>query len=241
MKIKAFLLTIVVVFSVFCTASCKGSGNDSNKKDREYNEEEVVSAAKDLIKKSEVLNEIYYGHGIECDMGDISNVNGYYFPADILSLRKFGVETLSDIKELTRECFTEAQSSQMINTVLSSVKDSNGDIIFFARYYQEYDTMDMSLEKCIMVYSKYDVLLKDEVEYLYDTVRVCDVDGDIIYVEIDGRLSRRWSLCPNLWLLSSPLSRRPSVPTPTPWSLSRNSSCEICSRVRRIRWALLSI
>ena len=38
-----------------------------------------------------------------------------------------------------------------------------------------------------MVYSKYEILLKDTVEYLYDTVRVADVEGQIIIVEIDVR------------------------------------------------------
>ena len=187
MKIKAFLLTIVVIFSVFCTVSCKNKDTDK-KKDREYNEQEVLNSAVDLIKKSEVLNEIYYGHGIECDTGDINNSSGYYFPADILSLNKFGIEKFDDIKTLTRACFTEAQSDLMINTVLNSVKDTSGNIINLARYYPAYDTLNPSVETCIMVYSKYNVLLKDEVEYLYDTVRVSDVDGDTIYVEIDVKV-----------------------------------------------------
>lgn len=178
MKIKAFLLTIVVIFSVFSTISCKGN---NEVKDREYDEQEVLTSAVDLIKKSEILNEIYYGHGIECDTGDINNANGNYFPADILSLNKFGVETFEDIKTLTRACFTEAQSDLMINTVLNPVKDTNGDIIYFSRYYQS--------EECLMVYSKYEVLLKDKVEYLYDTVRIFDVEGETIYVNIDVKVT----------------------------------------------------
>ena len=73
----------------------------------------------------------------------------------------------------------------MINTVLSSVKDEDENIIQFSRYYQEYDSLNASEEKCIMVYSKYEPFLLDKVEYLYDTVRVCDVQGDIIVVEIE--------------------------------------------------------
>ena len=93
MKIKAFLLTIVVIFSVFGTNSCK-----KEVKDRDYDEAQVLAAAKDLIQKSEKLNDIYYGYGIEADTGDINNANGYYYPADVLSLEKFGVETVNDIK-----------------------------------------------------------------------------------------------------------------------------------------------
>lgn len=184
MKIKALLLTLVVIFSTFTMNSCK-----KEEKDREYNESEVLAAAVDLIKKSEVLNEIYYGHGIEYDIGDTSNANGYYYPADLISLDKFGVTNVDDIKRLTRECFTVGQSDYMINTTLSPIRDSNGDIVYFARYYQEYETLNQNVEKCIMVYSKYEVLLKDKIEYLYDTVRIFDVDGETIYVNIDVKVT----------------------------------------------------
>ena len=180
MKIKAFLLTLVVIFSAFSLNSCK-----EKVKDREYNESEVLEAARTLIKKSETLNEIYYGHGIEYDIGDTSNANGYYYPADLMSLDKYGVTNVEDIKRLTRECSTTGQSDYMINTVLSSIRDSNGDVIYFARYYQEYETLNENVEKCVMVYSKYEVLLVDTVEYLYDTLRVVDVEGEIIKVQLE--------------------------------------------------------
>ena len=180
MKIKAFLLTLVVIFSAFSLNSCK-----EKVKDREYNESEVLEAARTLIKKSETLNKIYYGHGIEYDISDTSNANGYYYPADLMSLDKYGVTNVEDIKRLTRECFTTGQSDYMINTVLSSIRDSSGDVIYFARYYQEYETLNENVEKCVMVYSKYDVLLVDTVEYLYDTLRVVDVEGEIIKVQIE--------------------------------------------------------
>ena len=155
MKIKAFLLTIVVIFSVFNIKSCK----KEEVKDREYNEEEVIAAAKDLIKKSEKLNEIYYGYGIKGDTNDLDNASGYYYPADVLSLSEFGVQTIEDIKNLTKECYTKSQSEYMINNTFSPVRDSNGDIIHFSRYYQEYDTFNRNEKKCIMVYTKYKPLL----------------------------------------------------------------------------------
>ena len=185
MKIKAFILTVAIIFSAFTLASC-----EKKVKDREYNEQEVIAAAKELIKKSEKLNEIYYGHGIECDTSDENNANGYYYPADILSCEKFGIHTINELKAFTRECFTVTQSDLMINNTLSPIRDTNGDIIHFARYYQEYNTLDTSEEKCIMVYSEYEPLLTDKVEYLYDTVRVHDVEGEIITVAIDVKVEK---------------------------------------------------
>ena len=57
MRNKALLLTIVVIIALFSCVSC---GNN-----RDYDEIEVIEAAKDLIKKSEKLNDIYYGYGIQ--------------------------------------------------------------------------------------------------------------------------------------------------------------------------------
>lgn len=181
MKIKSLLITIVVIFSVFTISACK----KDKKENRDYDEAEVIAAAKELIKKSEAVNEIYYGYGIEGDTSDVNNSDGNYFPADILSTEKFGVETVEDIKTLTRECYTSAYSEVLINTVLFPTKDESGSIIDFARYYQKYDTLDTSKPLCIMVYSKYDrIWLTDKIEYLYDTVRVSGVDGEIIKVSI---------------------------------------------------------
>ena len=183
--ISAVLLISVTLGSVSSCKSIKETVQKIFEKDREYNEAEVISAAKELLSKAQRLNEIYYGHGIEYDASDISNANGYYYPADIMSLDKFGVTSLDDIKALTRECFTTGQSDYMINTVLSSIRDGSGDIIFFARYYQEYETLSENVKKCLMVYSKYEPLLVDTIEYFYDTVKVVDVEGEIIKVEIE--------------------------------------------------------
>ena len=84
MKNKAFLLTIVVIMSLLLCVSC---GND-----RDYDAAEVIGAAKELIKKSEKLNDIYYGYGIQYEKNE-SEANGSYYPADYTSLSKFGVNT----------------------------------------------------------------------------------------------------------------------------------------------------
>ena len=164
MKNKLFLLTLVVIFSLFLCISCST--------DREYNEEDVLSSAENLIKKSEVVNEIYYGHGIEY-YKDESTANGAYYQADFLSLRRFGVENINDIKKMTTECFTENLSNSMINNTLSSIQDEDG-IQTFSRYYQKYSALD-NTEECIMVYKDAIVYLTDKVTYDYSTLRVSRV------------------------------------------------------------------
>ena len=175
MKNKLFLLTFVVIFALFFTVGCE--------KDREYDEATVLAEAKELIEKSIVLNELYFGVGISYEMNE-SEANGYYYPADVYSQDSFGIETVDDIKELTRLCFTVDYSNQLINTKLTAVTDEDGNIRGYARYYQKYNALDDTPE-CIMVYKNAPVYLKDEVTYHYETLAVTYVKGEEIFVTLD--------------------------------------------------------
>jgi len=113
-----------------------------------------------------------------------SEANGYYYPADVYSQDSFGIETVDDIKELTRLCFTVDYSNQLINTKLTAVTDEDGNIRGYARYYQKYNALDDTPE-CIMVYKNAPVYLKDKVTYHYETLAVTDVKGEEIFVTLD--------------------------------------------------------
>ena len=175
MKIKAILLTIVVILNILFAFGCSN--------DREYDEKEVISAAESLIKKSETLNEIYYGHGISYVL-DENKANGYYYEADPLSVKSFNISTVDDIKKLTRECFSSSLSNSIINTKLSSVSDEDGNILGYSRYYQKYDVLDETKPECIMVYKEAEVYLTDEVIYDYGSIYVSGVSGEEVFVKI---------------------------------------------------------
>ena len=178
MKNKAFLLTIVVILNLFLCISCS--------KNREYDETEVITAAAELIKKSERLNDIYYGRGIEYSKNE-SEGNGVYYPADFLSLERLGIKTVNDIKNLTAECFTKEYAALVINTKLSQVYDEDG-IQEYSRYYQKYNALDNS-EEYIMVYKNATVYLTDTVLYDYSSLRVSRVKGDEVFVSISVTVS----------------------------------------------------
>ena len=77
MRSKIFLLLLTLALLIPSLTSC----NEKNK-NREYVESEVVSAAKVLIEKSLILNEIYWGDGIRYEVpANEENVKGY-LPAD---------------------------------------------------------------------------------------------------------------------------------------------------------------
>lgn len=172
---RGILLTLVVIIALFSLSGCE--------KNREYDEAEVLIAAKTLIKKSEKVNELFYGKGIAI-IDDKSYANGNYYMADPLSVEEYGISTVDDMKNLVRECFTSSYSNLVINTTLSSVSDDSG-IQGLARYYQKLSALDDSPE-CIMVLNDSErIMLKDDVEYYYDTVSVIGSEGEYVKVTID--------------------------------------------------------
>ena len=177
-KAVATLLVILLTFSLF---SCK-------EKDREYDEEEVISAAGLLIYDSVILNEIYWGKGIDY-INNASTSNGYYYEANVLHLEKLGFDTIDELKKKTEKVFSDSFSSIIYETTLTSVSDDDG-IYSLARYYQKYADEEMKEPEAIMVYSKAKVLLSDEVEYLYDTITVDGAKGEIVYVTISVIVTR---------------------------------------------------
>ena len=180
MKIKAFLLIIIVILTLNFTVSCT--------KNREYDEAEVTLAAKELLKKSEKLNYIYYGYGIEYEMNE-SEANGAYYRADSLSLERLGIQTVADIENLTYETYTSALSQTVISTKLNGGSlDEESTVMNYARYYQKTNALDGS-DECIMVYKLAEIYLTDETEYLYDTLRAVGSEGERVLIEVDVKVT----------------------------------------------------
>jgi hypothetical protein len=172
-KMKRFLVLLVIFATLFCTASCGGE------KDRTYDEAVVKNSAKSLIKRSSVLNEIIWGKGILYDE-DPRYQSGVYYPANLISQREYGVESFSDIIEMCEATFSVSYVEYIKKNVLTSSIEENGRI--YTRYYQG--------DEALMVYSQYTPLLRDTVEYLYDTMEVLGSKGEIVTVKIQIKVTR---------------------------------------------------
>lgn len=168
-KLFCVLLTLVLVFSSF---SC-------GKRNRDYDEYEVKTAAENLIRKSKTLNDIYWGAGIGYYEDD-NYANGYYYPADPTALFNLGFETVDELKERTAKVFSKQYCDVIFEGNFISEGEENQDIP--KRYYQSFD--------CIMVYSKATVFLTDKVTYLYDTFEVVGSRKDTVFVTISVRVER---------------------------------------------------
>ena len=171
--IAAILAAISLSFVIFSLASC----------DRSYDETEVLAAARPLIEESAELNEIFWGKGIRYDEGDLSSSIGAYYRADFFDLDRYNIRTIEDLKNKTRAVFTQRYCENIFSTVFSSIVDD--EIQFYARYFQKYSDENNTVPEYIMVYSNAIALLKDNVVYLYDTMRVTGSKRESVYVSID--------------------------------------------------------
>lgn len=170
-----FLTVLTVISSLLTFTSCN----------RSYDEDEVVSAAEELLRKAEILNNVYYGRGIGYVSGGYEN--GYYKEADLIHLSRLGFETIDDLKNLTRGTFTSSYSEQIFSTKLESIADDDG-IREMARYYQHYD-IDTVTPICIMVYTAAKVSFTDELSYDYSTLRVTGVKRQTVFVTVTATVT----------------------------------------------------
>lgn len=168
-RIFSLLLAVVILLSLL---SCGGDKN------RSYDEAEVKSAAEDLIKKSERLNEIFWGEGIP--YVEEYGYTGYY-PADPIYLMKHGFFTVEDLKNDAEKVFSTDYCISIQTSVFSSSAGDFG-MTGYTRYYQGTDT--------IMVYKKYKPLLTDIVEYDYSNISVLGSKGEIVIINIPIKVTR---------------------------------------------------
>ena len=210
-KSVSFLLLAILLCSSLLLVSCKT-------KDRKYNEEEVAEAARDLIFRSILLNEIYYGYGIPV-LNDLSEANGNYYPADPVFLRKNGFTTVEELKRMTEAVFTRALCESIYQTKFSSVSDGDG-IKSFSRYYQKYEDAAQTIPVTIMVNTEAEVFLIDRVIYDFESLAVEGAEGEKVYVRMNAKAENaegevqesilRGALIEeeNGWRLDSPTYRR---------------------------------
>ena len=175
-RFKAVILILCIVISLSLSlTSC----------DRKYDEAEVRAAAEELIEKSQVLNRIYWGSGIPYT----ATSSSLYCEADFIALSVLGFYTVDEMKEKTREVFSKEYCEYIFSTSISSVKDGE-EIEFYARYYQKYEDENQTIPVNIMVYSRFENLLPDKIEYLYDTLEVTHSEDETVFVKVKVKVTR---------------------------------------------------
>ena len=172
--VSVLLICALIVFSL---VSC-------GEKNRTYDEDEVLAAARALLPAAEALNEIYYGDGIRPDTERTEEKNGVYYPALAEDLARYSLTTVEELKERTRATFTSSYATLIFSTKLSAVSDGD-NIKTFSRFYQAYDgTGEDKKPTFFMVNSEESGLLTDTLTYDYGSLAVEGAEGDIVYVTL---------------------------------------------------------
>ncbi len=175
--ILLFTIITLIGVSVLNFTSC----------DRKYDEQEVLTAADELLRRSEELNVVLWGKGLNYSV--TQNMTGAYYEADYLDAQKYGFSTLEDMYTAIDATFTVGYAASIYSTVFSPINDGSSTFSL-ARYYQLWgDTMTKTDPVCIMVYSEYDYLFHDTVEYDYSTLRVSDVEKKTVFVTVSATVT----------------------------------------------------
>ena len=151
--------------------------------DRDYNEEEVLSAAEDLIKKSQVLEDIIFGKGFDYyiesteayQKANEADVKKY---SDKLSEYGLSFSTYDELVSIIPKVYDTSRTRAIMTGALS------GDLNYYTRYYQEKDY--------IMVLTTYKPQKTDKVEYLFDTLRVSDVVEEKIELTVSAVITNTY-------------------------------------------------
>ena len=174
-KIANKTLHILLIFSIILSCLSLSSC------DRKYDEGEVKEALSELLKAVPVLNTVYFGRGIDYVSSSLSD--GDYMEANFLHLNTLGFDTISELKALTKEVFTEKYSEELFRTKLEDQGDGEY-LIQRARYYQKYDYDGVTL-MCIMVDSKMTAIFDDRLTYLPETVKVLGSERRTVKCTVD--------------------------------------------------------
>lgn len=185
-KVISLILVIVILSSLLTLTSCN----------RRYDEDEVIAAAKVLLKDAEILNEIYYGKGIRYYDTEIENA-GYYKRADATHLLELGFDTIDELRALTEKTFSYEYSQNVYTTLLYGFKE-DGKVVTAARYYQYTD--EKTGESFIMVYTKFEVMFKDTIVYDYDSIKVQRSKKENVYLTVNATVTNSEGLSQQITL-----------------------------------------
>ena len=167
------ILSITVILALLLTslASCN----------RAFDEEEVISAAKELLKSAEKLNYIYYGDGIKYYDNSEAAIS-IYREAQKSHLDELGFHTVEELKAMTEETFTTGYSQIMYSSVLDTLRVDD-TIVGYKRYYDQ-ENEDGTIT--LMVNMQHESLLKSTIVYDYDSITVKKSIKERVYLSVNA-------------------------------------------------------
>ena len=174
-RISTLILTAVLVFGcLFSTASCAKLDTTG-----------LLEAAPDLIERSAFFNGLFYGDGIPYSATDEEAIGNYY-PASPAFLDEHGFHTVKELKEKTKEVFSQNYCESIFSSSVFSGYSSGVGTPIYARYSSNKAVNDPDEEKAetILVSSVYEPLLACQTVYDFSTLTVSEVGKDYATVSL---------------------------------------------------------
>lgn len=176
-RIAALLLLLAILSTLSLSlSSCAES----------YDEDEVIEASRTLLKNSEALNTVFFGHGIA--YVDSNYSNGDYKEASTAHLAKLGFSTLAELRTLTYSTYTDSYAESVLNLALNPLYNMDGEIQYMAKYAEAFYDAELT-QPYILVYSKIEdvrIIFEDRMTFDYTSVRADGIkDGRVkMWVEV---------------------------------------------------------
>lgn len=170
---KILSIAVILVLLFTSVTSCN----------RAFDEEEVISAAKELLPAAEKLNYIYYGEGIKYYDSDAAV--SIYKEAQKSHLDELGFHTVDELKAMTEEVFSDSYSQTMYSSVLDTLRVDD-TIVGYKRYY---DYTNDDGESMIMVNVMYEPLIKSTISYDYESIKVKGAKKEKVFLSVSAVVS----------------------------------------------------
>ncbi len=165
---RIFAITLTILLIAVMAISMVGCGGPT--------EDEAKAIVKDLVSRSVVLNEIYYGKkGLA--YRDTGNPNTVYMP--VLESEKFVLR--SALEKETYAVFTTNEASSMISMAFGGAKSEINTDSVQARF------MVLSDDDWLYINKNYEYPVEHLTEYNYDTIKITYISGKFIIATIEGK------------------------------------------------------
>lgn len=119
-RISVILLAVLMIFSL---VSCSA-----------HSDEEIIEAAKTLIEKSYIINEIYYGKGLPVTEDDSLGFASKYAIVDT----SCGFSTVEDIKKATAEVYASDYCEHLYVLAFEGISTEDRESVSYARFMDDY-------------------------------------------------------------------------------------------------------
>lgn len=179
---RILTLVLVLITVTLALTSCTPASSD-----RTYDERAVIAATAELVEKSALINQIFWGTGIPVSEDENAQKIGKYTEADPAFLKQNGIQSIEQLKEMTSLVYDSVFCKTIFTTKLGE-NDSNDDgELTIVRYYQKKETVNGTVQATgpIMVQTDAVVYFEKPVVYHTDTLEIKQVKGEIIYLTLD--------------------------------------------------------